>query len=129
MATAYKFQAPPGLPFQTISIRETDGRDEQVALETAKAAKTTYADELTKLSIAKVDGKAVSQPFDEYDRWPTRARLYVDRAWAKINGLEAEKLEDFLESAAAEEVSAGGANIDDFLSERGSAPPSTSQSR
>ena len=87
-----------------ITIRETDGRDEEVAANYAKSkgGSATAAEEMIRLSIVAVNDKAVQQPYLKFDVWNQRARSFMLKAFNDVNGLSNKEGEDFL--ATAEEV-------------------------
>lgn len=78
-----------GLAFSSITIRVTTGVDERMAVDHAKARGLTsaYFDELVRLAITDVDGKAPVYPFTDWDRWSKKTRDAVKRLYAKVNGL------------------------------------------
>lgn len=78
-----------GLAVSSVTIKVTTGVDERMAVDHARARGLTsaYFDELVRLSLTDVDGKAPVYPFTEWDRWPKKTRDVVKRLYAKVNGL------------------------------------------
>ncbi len=102
---SYRFELPAKCNVKTISIRETDGKDESEAAEMAEAKgkSRTVTDELVRLAIVKVNGKPVPKPFSDYDHWNTKTRRAVFMAWLSVNGMD-EKEQDFLERGVDEDA-------------------------
>lgn len=86
-----------GTRLDSIEIREVCASDEFLAAQRSKAKKdTTVADELTRLSITRVNDVKVDQPFEEFDRWTYRTRLFVAACFNKVNGISEDETDDFL---------------------------------
>jgi len=99
-----QFKLPSGCSCSSFVIRETTGVDEQQAAFRADAreGRTTVYAELVRLSIVKVNGEKVSQPFMELENWNSKTRALLRRAYDSINDLSEEEVEVFLQ--AGEEV-------------------------
>lgn len=107
MAT-YLFKMPKpitvsdGTVIESFSMRETTGHDEEVAANAAKArggSVTTY-EECLRLSLVEVNGEKVAQPYLAFDRWTSKARLFVLAAYRQVNGVEEDSLAGFLAGAS-----------------------------
>lgn len=108
-----------GEQITSITVRETTGIEESAASLNHKAQgeKGAYLDELIKLSIAKVDGAPVGQPFKQYEGWNSKARAWTLKGFLRVNGTGAdEKAEkDFFDSAEVDCAgSAAGVTIDEL---------------
>ena len=107
-----KFTFPDGCNCTEITIRETTGIDEQeaaLAVETRGARSTVYA-ELVRLSVVEVDGQKVTQPFLEAEKWNSRTRTLVMKAYETVNRLEDEEIAAFI--AASQDVTPGLAVVE-----------------
>jgi hypothetical protein len=86
---------------KSFDMRETNGKDEDVAALTsrAKGGAANMLEELVRLSITKVDGKPVNTgdgvPLSEYDDWSSRTRTFVLNAYKALNGISGEEVEGF----------------------------------
>ncbi len=101
-----KFKFPPGCSVKEMTIRETNGHDEQKAamFAEAKGDKSSTFQELIRVSITSVNGEKVQQPYAPLDEWNSKTRALVIKAFTQLNELGEKEVADFLESA--EEVSA-----------------------
>jgi hypothetical protein len=94
---------------EEFAMRETDGRDEEVARQAAAARGGDHAigPETIRLAFVSVNGVEVNtqgKPYFDFDCWNTRARSFALKAWAKLNGSQEGEDGPFL--ASAEEVTA-----------------------
>jgi len=100
------FDFPVGCNARSITLRETNGLDEHRASAIAETQPNpNLLHELIKLSIVKVDGEKVIQPYNELDTWNSRTRALVRSGWEAMNELKDEEVEAFLESGRAREES------------------------
>lgn len=89
------------LTIKTFTVRETDGKDEDLAAMRAKSVggSATVLEELIKRSITEVDGKPVNTeegvPFAAWDTWNSATRSFVTQAYQALNAIVKEDL-DFL---------------------------------
>jgi hypothetical protein len=102
---AWKFDLPQGtgpkrVDIKSVSLREITGQDEILAnsLAEAKGKQGSVRVELVRLSIVKVDGKPVQQPFGDLDTWNSRTRKFVLDAFNSVNSNTEKESEDFLSS-------------------------------
>lgn len=120
------FKMPPGCrnehgeQINKITIRETTGVDEGAASLThkSKGEKGAYLDELIRLSVAKVDGEPVEQPFSTYEQWSSKARAWTLKGFLKVNGAGGSEQDekDFFDSAEVDcEGSAAGVTLDELI--------------
>jgi hypothetical protein len=74
---------------QSITLRETDGKDGYRARHLAQKAGpgVTAYDELLRLGVVAVDDTEVGQPFAALDQLSTRTRQFLQRAFTEINSL------------------------------------------
>jgi hypothetical protein len=107
------FPLPKGCDIETITIRETTGKDEaQAALNSrAKGKHGVFVDEMIRLSIAKVDGKEVEQPFNDIEEWSSKTRAWVLKGYFKVNGTTEEDESSFFENAVASKGSKAGVTL------------------
>lgn len=110
---AWTFQLPQGngkkrVDVQSITVREVNGRDEEIAAAAteAKGKHGSMVLELLRLAIVKIDGAPTAQPFGEIDKWNARTRKLALDAYISINGTTKEESEAFLASAEEEDVGA-----------------------
>jgi len=91
---------------KSFSMREVDGRDEEVATNSAKArgGSATTQEELVRLSVVAVNDVNVEHPYLAFDTWNSRARSFSLKAFNELNGMSKEEEADFL--ATAEEKDA-----------------------
>lgn len=88
-----------GCSINSFVIRETNGKDEEMAARSAKAkgGAITVFEELVRLSIVKVDDEPVQMPLAAYDEWNSKTRSYILKAFQAVNGME-DDVNDFLAS-------------------------------
>jgi hypothetical protein len=115
---SWTFKLPTGagkktVDISSVTIREVTGRDEELAsvLTEAKGKNGSMAVEILRLSIEKVDGRKVEQPYGELDGWNARTRKFVLDAWASINSVSQDEAEDFLSGAQPDVQEGEGASI------------------
>ena len=77
------YKLPQGCNCKTITVRETNGIDEQNAAIAADAKKTGTYVELIRISIAEVDGAPVQQPFVALESWTSKTRKAVMKFFEK----------------------------------------------
>lgn len=104
--SAYTFELPADrgpkrCNIHSVTIRESNGDDEALASMTAEAKgkQGSVHIETVRASIVAVDGKPVSQPFLDFDKWNTRTRRIVSEYWSSINGTDTEELGNFIKAA------------------------------
>lgn len=95
----------------SLTMRTTDGKDEQYAARQAEARGTTMSEELIRVSLvryvrASAEGEIkepieIRQPFAEFDTWATRSRNFAVAAWQKLSTPSDKELADFFASATA----------------------------
>lgn len=94
-----------GTVLASFKMRETDGRDEEHAANTAKAkgGSMTALEEQIRLSLVEVNGEPVNNghPYLAYDSWCSRARHFAFTAYRSLNSAKDDEVESFLASAAA----------------------------
>lgn len=94
-----------GTPIASFKMRETDGRDEENAANTAKAkgGSMTALEEQIRLSLVEVNEQAVNAgaPYLAYDNWNSRARAFAFEAYRSMNSVKTEEVADFLATALA----------------------------
>lgn len=107
---AWKFDLPQGngqkrVNIKSVSLREITGTDEILAasLAEAKGKQGSVQAELVRLSIVKVDGLPVEQPFGALDTWNSRTRKFVLDAFISINSTSQKESEDFLSGVSEDE--------------------------
>src|SRR6185369_9836826 len=89
------------LSIKSFTIRETTGRDEDLAALASKArgGTSSIVEELIKRSLTEVDGQAVNKeegiPFQDWEKWNSATRSFVTQAFQALNGVAKEDL-DFL---------------------------------
>ena len=88
---------------QSFAIRETTGKDEDVAalITKAKGGAASMLEEIVRLSITKVDDAPVNTdgvPLGAYDEWSSRTRTFILNAYKALNGINQAEGEDFLAS-------------------------------
>lgn len=112
------FKFPKGSAVSTITMRETNGIDEQAAAlqADARGERSTIYAELVRLSVVAVDGKPVIQPFVELEQWTSVMRALVNDGYTHLNDLkEADKIAFLLgvedEVAAPDEVPVASGEI------------------
>lgn len=101
-----KFTLPKGYSVKSFVLRELDGKDEMDAARWADA-KTGSADnnlnammdENLRVAIVQVNDVPVTQPYLAMDQWSSKTRKLLVAAWAKLNSVEEEELEGFIEAA------------------------------
>lgn len=95
-------------PLRDFHIREVDGRDEEVAANTArmKGGAASSSEEMIRLAIVAVNGEPVQQPYLKFDVWNQRARAFALKAFNDLNGFTAEESDSFLGTAEEEDVGA-----------------------
>lgn len=102
------FRAPSdgkNYSFGTLKLRELNGRDDVVIARRTKALGVT--DELVmtmervRQSIVEVDGKAVPQPYEEFDTWNERSRTLAMVGYQKVAGILGSSVEGFLKGSSA----------------------------
>lgn len=112
---SWTFPLPQGagkrrVDVESITIREVNGKDEELA-ETWSQAKGKQGNtlvELLRLSIVKVNGVAVPQPFGDFDGWNSRTRKFAMDAFAEINGTTKDEKDAFLAGAVEEDANGAG---------------------
>jgi hypothetical protein len=100
------FKAPDdGRPydFGTIKLRELTGRDDAKIAARCKGMDDPWMRQMERVraAIVEVDGKAVSQPYEEFDLWRERSRLLAQTAYGKMNGLDEQTVSGFLNGSRA----------------------------
>ncbi len=89
------------------TIRTTDGEDETYASKRADAKGGGMSEELIRCAIVsyEVEGKTVDvkQPFENFDKWSTKARNFVVAAWRKLSTPDEGEFLDFFASATETE--------------------------
>lgn len=100
--SVFTYRLPERCNIQTVSIKETNGKDEGIARAAAESrgAAGSVGEELVKLAIVAIDGNPVPQPLVAWDEWSSRTRLAVTRAFDRVNGLSGEETQVFLLSGA-----------------------------
>lgn len=100
-----------GIKIVGFKIRSTDGTDELYASRRADSkGGAGMTEELIRLSIVSYtvedkDGKALEiklasdRPFENFDKWSTKARNFVVAAWKKLATPDELELADFFASA------------------------------
>ena len=92
-----------GTPITSFKMRETDGRDEENAANTAKAkgGSMTQFEEQIRISLTEVNGLAVNEgkPYIAYDEWNSRVRQFAIEAFRSINSAKLEEVTSFLAGA------------------------------
>jgi hypothetical protein len=92
-----------GTPITSFVMRETDGRDEENAANTAKAkgGSMTAFEEQIRLSLVEVNGQKVNEgmPYLAYDQWNSRARHFASAAFTSINAAKPDEISGFLAAA------------------------------
>lgn len=101
MKYAYDLSKRKGCSISSFIMRETTGKDEEVAATQRKlrGANGSVFEELVRLSLVEVDGQPVEQPFFAWDDWNSRTRAHVLEAFKSINGLGEDEKSDFLAGA------------------------------
>jgi hypothetical protein len=101
-------------PIVSITLRTTDGRDEQYAARQAEARKSAMSEELIRVSLVRyrravstepgsaIETVELTQPYIGFDSWSTRARNFAVAAWQRLSTPSADDLESFFASATAE---------------------------
>ena len=96
-----------GQVIASFTVRETNGDDETIASQAVKQhgknSKTTPLEELVKLAILAVNGEEVEQPYDDFDRWNSKARNLAVMAYQQLNGTTPEEMESFLSQGEIEQ--------------------------
>lgn len=108
MEREYKF--PKGCSVQSISMRETTGKDEETALRQAeiKGSPQFYPNELLRLAITKVDGQEVKVGEHlDIESWNSKTRLLAKTAFNRMNSCNDEEVLTFLGADDKSGVSAG----------------------
>jgi hypothetical protein len=102
--TRFPLKGRRGAQIESITIRETNGVDEELAAKQAKARGDGANDveELVRLSIDEVDDKPVKQPFMGFDLWNSKTRGYALMAWKHVNAVPKEEEAGFI--AGGEEL-------------------------
>jgi len=102
-----KFKFPKHCSIDEIVMRETNGIDEQDAALAAdgRGERGSVMTELVRLSIVEVDGQKVQQPFLEMERFNSKTRALIMKAYEQLNDLPLEELSVFL--AASEDATPG----------------------
>jgi len=95
-----------GTKLTSFTLREVDGRDEELAANTAKTkgGSVTTTEELVRYSITHVNDEPIKQPYLQFDLWTSRARGFLLQAFREVNGFKEEESDLFLKTA--EEVDA-----------------------
>lgn len=98
MKKRFSLEGRKGAQAQSITVRETDGKDEEQASLTAKAkgGASNEIEELVRLSIVAIDDKPVTQPFEGFDSWKSKMRGYALSAWRDMNVIDEKEAESFL---------------------------------
>lgn len=97
-----------------LTIRTTDGEDENYASKRAEAKGTTLTEELISFSLVSYEretGEAddrgnvltetvtIKHPFDGFTKWSTKARNFVVAAWKRLSTPNEDEIADFFKSA------------------------------
>jgi len=93
------FDLPAGCTIQTVTLRETNGKDEKAAHDDAKTMKIDVTEAMIRRAVVEIDGNPVSWPVSEFESWNTKTRVLVARAFHVLNGTTDEELADFLASS------------------------------
>lgn len=85
----------------SIVVRETDGRDEEVAAKKAEADGGNLLEHLVQLAMVSVNDEPVnvSKPWAGLAHWNSRARQFAVRAYNSLNAVTKEEVDDFLSKA------------------------------
>jgi hypothetical protein len=96
--TRFEFKTGPN---KSITLRETNGLDEEKAqqLAAAKGSKGSFQEELIRLSVSKVDDVAVDQPWTGLDEMPSKQRNLIVKGFNMLNAVDPTESTDFLLSA------------------------------
>ena len=96
----YSLLKRKGAQIESITVRETNGRDEETAAEYAKAkgGSATIQEELARLSVVAFNDRPVKHELatETFDGWNSKTRGYVLIAWRDLNVVE--DAEDFRKS-------------------------------
>lgn len=112
-----------GKKILAFTIRTTDGEDENYASKRAEAKGTTLTEELISFSMVSYDretgeqspadtnGKTfaleetvtIKHPFDQFNKWSTKARNFVVAAWKRLSTPNEDEIADFFKSATESE--------------------------
>lgn len=88
---------------RSVTLREVAGPDEKYAMKEALTKKTNLGEELIRLSIEKVDGEPVSQPFTDLDAWNEKTRNSILKAFERLNGaMSDEEMDGFFGETEAD---------------------------
>ena len=95
-------------PLREFHMREVDGRDEEVAANTAKmkGGAASSSEEMIRLAIVAVNGEPVQQPYLKFDIWNQRARAFALKAFNDLNGFTQDESDLFLGTAEEDEPGA-----------------------
>lgn len=96
-----KFTLPTGCSVAELVLRETTGEDEILAssIAEAKGKGSTVMEEMLRLSIVKVDGEKITQPYEATKKWNSKTRSLLLRAYVALNHVEDKEDADFLSGA------------------------------
>ncbi len=95
-----RFKLSKGCDIQSIVLRETCGKDEEMAALKAEARGMKPGqihEELLRLAVTEVDGKKVEYPFTGLSKWNTKTRNMVLAYFNDMNSVEEAELKSFLE--------------------------------
>lgn len=99
-----EFRLPKGCSVKSFVVRETNGEDESVAIQRAKAKgdEGTVLNEMVRLALCVVDDIQVDHrvPYLPYDNWNSRTRAMALRAFTSLNATTDKEDDDFLHGAA-----------------------------
>ncbi len=88
-----------GTPLKSFTIRTTDGSDESYAAKRAEAKGAGMTEELIRFSMVSYEvGETVvtiQHPFENFDKWSTKARNFVVAAWKKLATPDELEIADF----------------------------------
>jgi len=94
------YRLPPRCNIESVTVRETNGIDEQEAALAAEAKGTTIYSELVLLSIIEIDGDTVpGKGAAPMQQWNTRTRAAVRMIFDRLNDVSQAEMDPlFLEA-------------------------------
>ncbi len=89
-SVVFDLSAIPLCSLKTIALREVTGRDEDDAIRKSISNKTSYREELFKLSVVSIDGDPNNKP--DLKEMNSRTLSIVMGAFAKMNSVDADEM-------------------------------------
>ena len=99
MTRSIKYELPARCAIGSVTLRETNGIDEEQAEIAAENSRTTDQHEMVDLSIVAVDGEPVTPGSTGYRSWPTKTRRVVAMLSERLNDFPLKDLKPFIEEA------------------------------